>query len=234
MEFSMIKRSPDKIQTLSLLRDRGVPVGTILDVGVCHGTPELMDIWPDTKHVLFEPVQEFEKTISAAYRNINHELHLVAVGDSPGSVGLRVASVLPGMEISHSSMTNNMESSDDNIRIISKVSLDSFLSNKSYESPYLLKIDIDGQELKVISGASQTLKNCSVVIVECQSLQLVQRISAIQAAGFVLFDLCEPCYYDKMFWQCDAVFIKSEIAQQKFKQLEGKVEKGMYESFRMG
>jgi hypothetical protein len=64
----------------------------------------------------------------------------------------------------------------------------------------------------VIRGATETLKKCSIVIVECQSTQLVQRISAVQAAGFTLVDLAEPCYYDKVFWQYDAVFIRKDIA----------------------
>jgi len=52
----MTKRSPDKYQTLCILRDRGVPVSTVIDVGICHGTPKLMQVWPDKRHVLFEPV----------------------------------------------------------------------------------------------------------------------------------------------------------------------------------
>ncbi len=98
--------------------------------------------------------------------------------------------------------------------------------------PFLLKIDIDGHELRVLKGAVETLKKCSIVIIECHSSQLVQRISAVQAAGFTLFDLAEPCYYDKLFWQCDAIFIRSDLAASNFRQLVGKVEPGMYESFR--
>ena len=62
------------------------------------------------------------------------------------------------------------------------IKLDDFLHGRELEEHYLLKIDIDGQDLKV-------LKN--------RSTQFVQRISASQEAG--LFDLAEPCYYDKVF-----------------------------------
>lgn len=228
----MTKRSPDKNQTLRILRDRGVPVGTVIDVGVCHCTAELISVWPDRKHMLFEPVAEFADSIAHHYRNVMYELHSVAVGDETGTIGLKVASVLPGMDISHSSMTEISPGSNPAIRTVPKVKLDDFLPGRGLEEPYLLKIDIDGHELQVIRGATETLKKCSIVIVECQSAQLVQRISAVQAAGFTLFDLAEPCYYDKVFWQCDAVFIRKDIAASKFKQLAGKVEAGMYETFR--
>jgi hypothetical protein len=89
-----------------------------------------------------------------------------------------------------------------------------------------------GQELQVLKGAAETLKRCSIVIVECQRGELVQRIGAVQAAGFALFDLCEPCCHDKTFWQCDAVFLRNDLHRQHFRQLAGKVEPGMYETFR--
>lgn len=229
----MTKRAPDKNQSLRILRDRGVPVGTVIDVGVCHCTAELMAVWPDRKHLLFEPVAEFVTTIEHHYRNIPHELHSVAVSDEAGTIGLKVSSVLSGMEVSHSGMTSVKYSDNPAIRSVPMIKLDDFLLGRELEEPYLLKIDIDGQELKVLKGAAETLKKCSIVIVECQSSQLVQRIAAVQAAGFSLFDLAEPCYYDKVFWQCDAVFIRKDIAISKFKLLAGKVEAGMYEMFRV-
>jgi FkbM family methyltransferase len=228
----MSSRGPYKTQTLQILRERGIPVGTILDVGVCHGTPELMAAWPDRHHLLFEPVAEFEQNILRAYRNIRHELHQVAVGDRTGTIGLTTEAVLPGMAVSHSHMTDTDPGADPSVRSVRKIALDDFLPGRGLAEPYLLKIDIDGQELQVLKGAAETLKRCSIVIVECPRGELVQRIGAVQAAGFTLFDLCEPCYYDKTFWQCDAVFLRNDLHRQHFRQLAGKVEPGMYETFR--
>lgn len=229
----MTKRAPDKCQSLRILRDRCVPVGTVIDVGVLHGTPELMQVWPDRRHILFEPVSEFSQIIHQTYRNISHELHTMAVGDSTGTTGLKTVSVIAGMDISHSRMTEDSPDFEANIRSVPKTSLDDFLLGRSLDEPYLLKIDIDGQELSVLQGASHVLKTCSIVIIECQSSRLTQLISAVQAAGFDLFDLAEPCYYDKVFWQCDAVFVRKDLLANRFKRLAGKVEAGMYEAFRV-
>jgi len=204
----------------------------VLDVGVCHGTPELMRAFPEPKHLLFEPVREFEATIRRHYRNMDSDLHLVAVGDTEGIVSLKVSAVLPGMSISHSRVVEGNESDTSAHRTVPRVTLDGFLQGRELVEPYLLKVDIDGDELRVLQGAKETLKKCSIVIVECQSAQLCQRISAVQSAGFTLFDLAEPCYYDKVFWQCDAVFVRTDILKGIFKPLQGKVEPGMYESFR--
>lgn len=233
VDGSSIRRGPFKDQSLRILRDRQIPVGTVLDVGVCHGTPELMKVWPDRKHLLFEPVCEFEEKIRSVYRNLDHELHMVAVGADSGKVGLKVSGVLPGMEISHSSMTDaKSEQPGGQVRTVPRISLDEFLASRRDQEPYLLKIDIDGHELEVLKGASGTLHKCSIVIVEVQSSALIPRIKAVQDAGFKLFDLAEPCYHDKIFWQCDAIFVRADIVSDKFKPLVGKVADGMYEIFR--
>ena len=77
--------------------------------------------------------------------------------------------------------------------------------------PYFLKIDIDGFELRVLEGATKTLENTSVVMIETPVHELTARIAFLERAGFVLFDLIEPCYYDKALWQCDALMLKSSI-----------------------
>lgn len=228
----MSKRSPLKDQTLDILRERGVPVNVVLDVGVLHGTPELVRAYPGVRHILFEPVTEFVEKIRIAYRNVDHVLHQVAVGEASGSVTLRTVSHLDGMVISHSAMAAGQPPDAPGHRTVPMLSIDDAVAVNGYEGPFLLKIDIDGQELKVLRGAAKTLPQCSIVIVECARGELPQRILAVQAAGFTLFDLCEPCYYDKTFWQCDAVFIRNDLHQRLFTQLTGKVQPGMYETFR--
>ncbi|MEM1088750.1 MAG: FkbM family methyltransferase [Pseudomonadota bacterium] len=226
-------RFPTKKMALEVLREREVPVETVLDVGVLKGTPELIRAYPNVKHVLFEPVQEFSDVIARVYGAVDHELHCVAVSDKVGETGLRLSSSIDGVTITHSRMVESGESgSHANLRQVPATTLDHFLGSRSFASPYLLKIDIDGQELRVLRGAQDTLKRCSVVIVECSKRYIAERLAFLWQSGFELFDLCEPCYYDSAFWQCDAVFIQSDLFPQHFKELKGKVLPGLYEVFR--
>lgn len=228
----MPQRAPLKAQSLEILRSRNVPVRTVLDVGVCHGTPEVMQRWSDIPHILFEPVVEFAEPIARHYRKIDHELHQVAVSDTVGTVHIGTSATLPDMEISHSHMAESA-AAEPSMREVPMVTLDSFLACRSdLQGPFLLKIDIDGQELRALTGAAETLARCSIVIVECQRNELAQRILAVQRAGFRLFDLAEPCYYDKMLWQCDAIFIRSDIMESAFEPLTRKVVPRLYETFR--
>jgi hypothetical protein len=92
---------PIKRQSLSILQQYGVPVRTVLDVGVLHGTPELIEVFPDIRHILFEPVAEFANHIAKAYAGTPHTLVSAAVSDRSGETALETTSIIPGLEISH-------------------------------------------------------------------------------------------------------------------------------------
>jgi FkbM family methyltransferase len=221
-------RAPIKRQTLSVLRARGVPVQTVIDVGVLSGTPELLEAYPDRMHLLFEPVAEFAASIAQVYRNVRHKLLQVAVSDCSGETPLLTTSIISGLTISHSYMTDIAEESS---RVVQKVSLDDYLRANPADGPYLLKIDIDGYEMKVLQGAAETLKQTSIVIIETTAFDLVERVGFLNHAGFRLFDLTEPCYYDDGFWQCDAVLVRSDLYPLYFSDVDKNFDQTKYQMF---
>lgn len=224
-----VKRGPIKPQCLEILRQREVPVGTVLDVGVQYGTPELMQAWPNVPHLLFEPVEEFVEPIERLYRNLDHELIKAAVGSSSGETYLEVMQVLENMSVSHSHMVS--EKGERPVRTVRKISLDDFLRDRSDAKPYLLKIDIDGHEMEVLRGAAETLKSCSIVIIETPVHHIQERLKAVEDAGFLLFDLIEPCYYDDALWQCDAVFLRRDIHASHFTSLKAGFKQSLWSRF---
>ena len=56
-------------------------------------------------------------------------------------------------------------------------------------------------------------------MVEATIEELPERISAIAAHGFTLFDLAEPCYYDNAFCNCDAILLRNDLHKRHFAQL---------------
>jgi FkbM family methyltransferase len=221
-------RGPIKRQTLAVLRQRGVPVQTVIDVGVLTGTPELLATYPDRPHLLFEPVAEFAPAIAQAYRNTPHQLVQAAVSDSDGEVHLRVASILGGGQISHSYMADE---DPEATRVVPKLTLDAYLAAHPAPGPYFLKVDIDGDELKVLRGATETLKQTSIVMMEVIRYEFAQRVGYLLEHGFVLYDLTEPANNDHSFWQCDAVYVRADLHAAHFKTLDQNLDRRLYEVF---
>jgi FkbM family methyltransferase len=225
-------RGPIKNQALRVLRNRGIRIGTVLDVGVLNGTPELVAHFPDALHLLFEPVAEFIPAIERNYAKVRHEIVNVAISDSTGETMLALESVVdvPGQEFSHSHVTAKAVAGKAH-RTVPMTRLDDALAGRDLPEPFFLKIDIDGHELAALAGATETLKKCAAVMIEAQIAELPQRISAIADQGFVLFDLAEPCYYDNALWQCDAILLREDVHRRHFAQLQENFEASKYTVF---
>lgn len=223
-------RSPNKRQTLKLLRDRRIPVETVLDVGVQHGTPELLDAYPDRKHILFEPVAEYRNAIELAYRATPHEIVTAAISDAVGTTEIVTNSIIPGMDISHAWVAKGHEV-DGTHTIVPMTTLDCYLAEHPWPGPYFLKIDVDGHETQVLCGARTTLAQTSVLMIEATVAELPERLAFISGAGFAVVDLSEPCYYDETLWQVDIIAVRNDINNRMFRHIHRDFDSTRYSIF---
>lgn len=215
-------RMPTMQDSLKVLLECGVEVNTVLDVGILTGTQPLMEVFPDIKHHLFEPVDLHFKTISNNYRNISHELHHVALSNEDGSVFLACKSIHNDGKITHSEVVPDEVSDKDvpgliSCKEIKRARLDSITKDARIEPPYLLKIDVDGHEMPILEGALQTLKDSTIVVIEAPLNKVAlphffERSKFLMDNGFYLVDIVDLAYYDGMLWQADLVFVRKSVA----------------------
>ena len=193
--------------SLRKLRDVGLPITTILDVGVQHSTLPLMDVFPDKPHLLFEPIEEYFPHIKKNYSNFDYQIICAAVSDHDGEVFLHSERKTQGPEISHSWI---VDKPTDCSRTVKTIRLDSYLAEYNYEGPFLLKIDVEGADIpsSILRGALQTLAHSSVVVIEMTVDRFMQRASILFEAGFDLWDVLDLSYYGECLWQFDAVYVK--------------------------
>lgn len=204
-------RYPSKSNALSFLSEVGVAFGTIIDVGTHAETPELRLAYPDKKHVLFEPAQEFFPRIAANYAGMDWELAPVAVSNADG-VGKLQKIAISGDEISHSKlMTEQSEGVE--LFDVPTVRLDSFFANRSDPLPYLLKVDVDGFEIPILEGAEGIWDRIDCVIVEATADTFLDRLQFLTARNYKLVDIVDQCYYSGVFSQADLVLIAERVWQ---------------------
>ncbi len=191
--------------SLKALRARGVPVSAVLDVGVQRATGSLIEVFPDVPHLLFEPVKAFYPDIKKNYQHIRHEIVEAALSDVDGT-GRIEAAMIDGKEVSHAWISNKGEE----VRL---ARLDTIVPTYGFKGPYLLKIDVDGADIpaKIVDGAAGIMKDVSCVVSEMVAARFMDLAARIERHGFALWDIVESCYYDDVFYQCDAIFVRKEI-----------------------
>jgi len=197
------------LESLRLLRRLELPIDTILDVGIQHSTPSLIEVFPDKRHILFEPIDDYFNQITKNYSSMDYELVNAAVCDVDGTVTLHSERKTLGTEISHSWI---VQKATENSRVVDSIRLDTFLSKKSNLGSCLLKIDVEGAEIpiSILQGGRETLKHTSVVVIEMTVDRFVERAKLLDQAGFDIWDIVALCYYGDCLWQCDVIFVSRQ------------------------
>ena len=208
-------RRPTKEDSFQKIIDLGIPVSTVIDVGVLNETIELRTIFSDKKQLLIEPIVEWNPMIRRKYEEskVDFELLNVAASDHDGTMSMEVSSVTAGVPITHARLTD--AASGANTRTVPVKKLDTIVVEKALAAPFLLKLDVDGVEIRILEGARNMLPECNVVVIEANIRNFLERASWLVAAGFELFDIVDITYYDGRLRQVDLVFLNSAMVQAR-------------------
>lgn len=156
-------------------------VRTVLDVGAHRGefAAWVHDLLPQARIECFEPVQEsYAALLDALARIPNSRAHRVAMGAAGGKTRMRrnlftpSSSILPMARLHQEQFPHTAGAPLD--EEIEMSTLDSVLADRRPAAPYLLKIDTQGYEAEVIRGATATLQDTALVIVEASFFELYE------------------------------------------------------------
>ena len=143
----------------------------IYDIGACvlHWTKETRKIWPKSKIVLFDAIEEAEFLYAGYDYNIN------VLGDTDNKiVDFYQNNEYPSgnsyyKEIG-SDWASELYNNSNKVQKIMKT-LDTVVKERGFPLPELIKIDVQGCEVDILKGAKETLKSCKHLIVEFQHKQ---------------------------------------------------------------
>ena len=185
----------------------------IVDVGVQKATPELIDVFPDKKHYLFEPVTFFHEEIKSNYANLNYHLYPIALSDIQESMYVVTSSLNANGVPTHGHIIDKPVDIDGN-KIINCTTVEVNRFDQldlDIEKDFLLKVDVDGKDLEVLKGFGELLGSAAVIIVEATFRSIASRMACCLASGFQLMDIVDIVYYGQSIYQCDLVFIRDDL-----------------------
>jgi FkbM family methyltransferase len=216
------KRAQDEVRVsmqgaLLQLAQLGFRPRTVIDVGVATGTADLYRVFPDAEMLLIEPQLEFEPNLKKICSEYKGQYVLAAAGAKPGKATLNVHLD----QLDSSSLLKEVEGPavDGIPREIQVVTIDQVCAERNLKGPYLLKLDVQGAELRALAGALETLKETEAIHLEVTFFatmiggpQLYDIVSRMKELGFVAYDICGFLYrpLDGALAQADMVFVREQ------------------------
>lgn len=208
---------------LQQARQNGLQPKTIIDVGAASGTPALYEVFPQARHILIEPLEEYIPHLNSLVDKLEQAEYIIAAATAKtGNLMINVHPDLVG-----SSLYKEDEDSDVNgvERTIPAMTLDNICSERGTESPYLIKIDTQGSELEVLKGAHTILKDTEFVILEVSFFeffkggpQVYDCLNFMKHLGFVAYDIFDLQYrlLDGAMSQVDIAFVREQSQLRKY------------------
>lgn len=148
------------------LKELGDRPRTIVDVGAAYGTPQLYESFPDSFHVLIEPLKEYIPHLEDVLTRYEGKYFITALGARDEKVVMNVDPKRPTMSSIHRRTELTSTDSPLEKREIAVTTLDTLMKEHNFQPPFGLKIDTEGFELQVIKGASEFLRETEFVIAE--------------------------------------------------------------------
>jgi FkbM family methyltransferase len=196
----------------------GAEVDVVLDIGAQAKTSFLMEAFPKAHHHLFEPARQYHDILQSNYAEagIAHTLVPMAVSDRDGVMHQHLLSEDGSGRLTHSQLLEHPDPVRFGSRLLEivatpVVSLDHWARDVPLGQHVVVKIDVDGIESRIIEGGQDTIRRCSLLIVEATLATLVERAALVQALGMQLFDIVGNGYYFDQLQQVDLVFVSRRV-----------------------
>jgi FkbM family methyltransferase len=202
---------------LENLKKNGFAPQTVIDVGANVGDWSRMtsQVFPSAQFFMIEGNPDNEPFLrnSASMFGQNSEYSILLLGpeDKDGVTFYKLGT--------GSSVLRELTTFERSQVTLPMRTLDRFMESRPYNSPVLLKLDVQGFELQVLLGGTSTLNRAEVVIMETSLLPynenapLFAEVVAFMAdRGFVAFDFCGQTrrQTDDTLFQTDVVFVKKD------------------------
>jgi FkbM family methyltransferase len=197
------------------LKRNGLRPATVLDIGAYAGewTKRARPIFPGSRFLMVEAQPAKREILNKVALEHDSHLAMCLLGDRH-----RPEVTFYAMETG-SSIYSERTSHVRQTLFLPMETLDSVVSKAQLTGPFLLKIDVQGAELDVMRGASQTLQSTSAVLMETPFLPyndgapvFAEYVQFMDQAGFAIYDICEihRRSSDLAAFQVDFIFTRKD------------------------
>jgi FkbM family methyltransferase len=203
---------------LTRIAEGGVKVGSVIKIGAGSGAdvPHVEGYFPGSRTLLVEMDPTFEPQWRELQKRVpTLQWVICGAADEDRDGYMRKGNLVGGVIATEASPDATP---------ISHRRIDTLVSEYAMPAPYFLRLDTHGAEKLVLAGAVETLKQASLVQIECYNFKhdpFDKMVGYMRERGFRVIDMCEPLFRDDgAFWQIHLFFARDDhpaFAKNSFK-----------------
>lgn len=202
------------------LRERGVRLSSVVDVGACIGdwTRLCRKVFPEARVLMVEPQGRHAAALQAEQqRSGGLVTHVQALVGPPGMTQADFV-VLDSGEGTGSSVLPEASDVPRHVETMAVCTLDELIARHGPAAPQMLKLDVQGFELEVLKGASAALSTAEFVLLELSlwpynvGAPLAAEVMAwLDARGFRAYEVIDLSRRpDGVMVQVDMLFVRGD------------------------
>lgn len=193
---------------------RNIEIATVIDVGASDSrwSVECMQHYPNAFYHLIEAQEPHRPALEAfKQKNTNVNYVIAAAGNKVGKIYFDNGGLFGGLASDTPLEQNHI--------VVPVTTIDVEIAKHNLKAPYLIKLDTHGYEVPILEGASETLKNANLVIIETYNFQIAKNslrfwemCAYMEKLGFLPIDMVDFMHRgkDNAFWQMDTFFIRKD------------------------
>ena len=200
----------------------------VFDVGAHYGESviEYRKLYPDSEIHSFEPDGKTFATLQSAVQGLERVTCIQkALSDSEGKATFFVNessatnSLLP-LSGNAKELWGDAVRSQNEQKEATLTTLDNYCEESHVSHVHILKIDVQGAELRVLQGARQMLEKAAIDVIVCEVIvsqtyqgqnAFWQYLQFAEQHGLALVDLLHPVRKRNQLLQLDAVFVRNGL-----------------------
>ncbi len=211
-----LERGADLGSAFARIAAKKIPVGSLINIGSGRGDDIgfFRNFWPSMNSLMIDMDPRFVPVWEDLAKTNPGLRHIVCGAGPEDADGFFDKTNDVGGALTSSA---NAGSHETKIRKI-----DTLVKDFAMPGPYFLKFDTHGVELDVLAGATETLKQTSLIMMECYNFKLKfvggknltfdEMSLHMKTLGFRCVDFCDPLFRpgDLALWQMHMMFIRSD------------------------
>lgn len=209
---------------LRKVRANGLEIKTVYDVGACVGkwTQAMKQgVLFDADFFLFEGNPAYRYMLNNNLLSQQNTFVHIGVLSNPGR---ETVDFFNGCDTGDSYYKETTDHYDSKVSIkLPCRTLDSVVEEHNLPLPQFLKIDTQGSELDIMTGAKRVMQYADLVYLECPIIEynykapnIFEYLTFMSSHGFVPTDVLEVHRSEEILLQIDIMFIKAETNAKLF------------------